>query len=361
MKRYIVIYCFTVLFLVAAIISTLTSTSANALQLQITDPADNKVYDITQQNHTITISANGTVKSISFSDEIIGAICFDSAFTFLAVRNDAQNISRYVFMSYNATNGNIVTLATDIIVNKNAVSFCGDESGNFYLLDSTDNRTIHILSQKSKSRINTDNTVYQMLYVGNNELLVFTDCETGCITNGSYRSLSSLCPATPCTYYGENTVVDAQGTEYLYENSKFEKITPPTENNDTSPIPSGTQYITSINETHITITQGTTFAKLYKELGLNKCDLTVCKPDGKIIDSGILGTGMTAKFNGKSLQIIVMGDVTGEGNINSRDLKAVMKHLSGESMLQGDYLRAADLYSDKIINTKDLVKLSNLY
>lgn len=354
-KSYLLFFLTVSLFL-----CVFSDTGICALQLNATDPVDNKTYTISQENRTVTINTDGSVKSIPFAYPITDAVCFNKHLTFLATDEKSQDKHHYVFMYYNANNNDANTIVTDISVSREPVSFCADESGNIYLLDSN-NKTIHIISQNGNRSINTNCTVYQLLYMGNNELLVFTDSGTACISVGSYKVISDLRVATPCIYVSSTKVADTQGTEYVYENSVFEKIVPPTEENTTTPLPSDTQYITAISDSYITITQGTTFAKLYKELGLKKADLTVCKPDGPVVDSGTLGTGMTAKFNGYTLQIIVLGDLTGEGNINSRDLKALMKHLSGESLLKGAYLEAADLYADNIVNTKDLLALSRLY
>ena len=353
--------CISLLLASIVLISMFTGTDICASQLKVCDPVNNKTYSISQSNRSVTIASDGKSESISFSEEIIDAVCFDSKFTILAKRPESQNVFHYTLMSYNAQNGDITTLATTIAVNNKAVSFCGDENGNFYLLDNKDNTAIHILSQTGNRVINTNTPVYQLLYMGNNEILVFTSKGTSCIANGIYTMLSTICPATPCSYLAKNKLADSNAVQYIYENSQLTKIVPTTEENDALPLPADSQHITEISQTHITITKGTTFAALYKELGIKKADLTVCKPDGKIVDSGTLGTGMTAKFSGYTLQIIVLGDLTGEGNINSRDLKVLMKHLNEESLLEGAYLKAADLYTDNTVNTKDLLALSKIY
>ena len=58
---------------------------------------------------------------------------------------------------------------------------------------------------------------------------------------------------------------------------------------------------------------------------------------------------------------IVRGDVTGEGNVNSRDEGLLFKHLLGQQKLNGVYKIAADINRDKKISNADLVLLSRIY
>ena len=106
------------------------------------------------------------------------------------------------------------------------------------------------------------------------------------------------------------------------------------------------------------ITVGTTVAQLKKKLSYN-CDFTLYYK-GKIRKTGNVGTGMTAVFSNDAGEaqytVIVKGDCTGEGNVNSRDKKAVFDYILGEkSVLNGVYFTAADMNSDLVIDTKDLL------
>lgn len=80
--------------------------------------------------------------------------------------------------------------------------------------------------------------------------------------------------------------------------------------------------------------------------------------------SGNIGTNdiVSIKHSGKSKNytLIVMGDVTGEGSINSRDVYAIFDHLLGYKELKGSYKTAGDLNYDKRISNVDLVKISKL-
>lgn len=74
--------------------------------------------------------------------------------------------------------------------------------------------------------------------------------------------------------------------------------------------------------------------------------------------SGNVGTAMTAVFSSGSgsitFELSVDGDLTGEGNRNSRDLTIVMDYLIGAADFNGVYTIAADLSDDGIVDTVDL-------
>ena len=60
------------------------------------------------------------------------------------------------------------------------------------------------------------------------------------------------------------------------------------------------------------------------------------------------------------LRFIVKGDVTGEGNVNSRDENAMFSHLLNTQKLKGIYKLAADLNFDKKLTNADLVLISRI-
>ena len=83
---------------------------------------------------------------------------------------------------------------------------------------------------------------------------------------------------------------------------------------------------------------------------------------GKEIKSGKLGTGARAIFSKGDktydFTFVVAGDLTGEGNSNSRDISLLTNYLLGEENLAGVYLKAADLNNDGEVNALDLLILN---
>lgn len=79
--------------------------------------------------------------------------------------------------------------------------------------------------------------------------------------------------------------------------------------------------------------------------------------DGALKTSGNVGTAMTAVFTagGSSVtfELSVVGDLTGEGNCNSRDINTLLDYLIGTTDFNGVYLLSADLSDDGKIDAVD--------
>lgn len=84
-------------------------------------------------------------------------------------------------------------------------------------------------------------------------------------------------------------------------------------------------------------------------------DVRIFTADGNEITSGIIKTGYSVSYKSSSYAVCVTGDVTGEGKSNSRDTKAIMKHIIGKEKLNGCFLRSADMNGDGKTDTRDLV------
>lgn len=84
----------------------------------------------------------------------------------------------------------------------------------------------------------------------------------------------------------------------------------------------------------------------------------VYKSDGTIAKSGKLKTGFTTFMDSQHWTIAVCGDVTGEGNVNSKDVTLLQKYLCGNETLSGAFLKAADFNLDGKVDNRDLVLIS---
>ena len=80
--------------------------------------------------------------------------------------------------------------------------------------------------------------------------------------------------------------------------------------------------------------------------------------DGSVKTSGSVGTAMTAVFssggNEYTFELSVNGDLTGEGNSNSRDVNLLLDYLIGAADFNGVYTVAADLSNDGRIDAVDV-------
>ncbi len=112
------------------------------------------------------------------------------------------------------------------------------------------------------------------------------------------------------------------------------------------------------------IPAGATLAQLKKNIRHDGYQVQFFR-NGSAVKSGNCGTAMTAVFDSDNarytFELSVVGDLTGEGNVNSRDLTVLMEYLIGKSRFNGVYEISADLSGDGSIDVKDLALLHRAY
>ena len=79
------------------------------------------------------------------------------------------------------------------------------------------------------------------------------------------------------------------------------------------------------------------------------------------INDGNIETGYSIKVNGKSYQIIILGDVTGDGDINIGDVSKLYNTYKGKTSLTGIYSEAGKITNNSNITLGDIAKLYNFY
>lgn len=81
--------------------------------------------------------------------------------------------------------------------------------------------------------------------------------------------------------------------------------------------------------------------------------------DGNVsFNTAHIGTGTIATFkDGSQYTVMIYGDITGDGVINSADLLRLRKHLLGTDPLSGAYADASNIAIDNQINSADLLRL----
>lgn len=119
------------------------------------------------------------------------------------------------------------------------------------------------------------------------------------------------------------------------------------------------------NNTILGVESGTTLAQFKKNISYTGTIYAV-KNTGVSIKSGKVATGtkiylMNADTELDCLTIIIKGDLTGEGNVNSNDVQQAYNYLLGENNLDEYALLALDLMNkDGDINLVDLILLNRL-
>ncbi len=86
--------------------------------------------------------------------------------------------------------------------------------------------------------------------------------------------------------------------------------------------------------------------------------VTVNNSSGAAVTSGKIKTGYKLCYGNTSYTIIVMGDVTGEGNVKTNDITTLMNYFIGSISLDDIYILAADYNMDGTTDNKDLVLIA---
>lgn len=162
----------------------------------------------------------------------------------------------------------------------------------------------------------------------------------------------------------ENINISSLNEESDNQNSYDISSNPDETENENSDIQTANYSISSDEYTFsddiiIGVSQGTTIAKFKSNVNYYSNTVKFTDHNGKIKTSGQLGTGWKVDFLSKnktvSYYIIISGDVTGEGNINSRDITALSDYLLEKSELSKYELYAADINNDNTVNSPDLL------
>lgn len=118
------------------------------------------------------------------------------------------------------------------------------------------------------------------------------------------------------------------------------------------------------NENFISgITIGATVESLSKLLS-ETCigaSISMTNSDGNVKTTGVIGTGDTITItNGEvtsTYNIVIYGDVSGDGEVTVLDLLKIQKHILGYTLLNGAFNKAADASHDSEITVLDLLKV----
>lgn len=117
-----------------------------------------------------------------------------------------------------------------------------------------------------------------------------------------------------------------------------------------------------LGDTVITgITPGTGASSVLANISAGSGTVKVLKADGTE-NTGAVGTGnkIAVYANGtlvKQYDVVIYGDINGDGKISVVDLVMMQKQILGTSQLSGAYAAAADISRDGKVSVKDLVLL----
>ncbi len=346
-----------ILLIAIPLCSLVSAYSAQTAKFHITDTHDDTKYTISCTDSKVTIRSSSDSADFYIDNAIRGVICYNGTFTFLCTMEKESGDFRYIVYFYNIQSTNLHFYATDCNADKDNRIFASDKNNNIYLTDSFDRRILYKYSENSsKITVICPEIIRQLMCIDGEGVLAFTVSGVYTLKDNCFAKIPDINPVPPCQYIGKNTISDTNGIKFIYKNSSLSTVS---DNDDTKPDTASSDI--TIKDNFIYIPSGTTYAELYKTFDVNKGDFCISKQDFSPLVSGKLGTGMTATYGNDKYTIIVTGDLTGEGNVNTKDLKTLMKHLTGELILSKTALKASDVNSDNFVNTKDLLALSRLY
>ena len=180
----------------------------------------------------------------------------------------------------------------------------------------------------------------------------------------SYFDLGSACSALYAyngTIYAasDNAQVSAvKLTELIVTQNKTTE--PPAANNKT--ISSKVYKIDNKNYYISGIASPATLSQFKSNMKYDGYKLTFYRNDKKQT-TGLVGTAMTAVFEGDDsliYELAVRGDITGEGNVNSRDVDELIDYLLDKLRFNGVYSIAADVSGDNKVDILDLAILCRM-
>ena len=82
-------------------------------------------------------------------------------------------------------------------------------------------------------------------------------------------------------------------------------------------------------------------------------DVEITKPDGTVITEGLVGTGYKIKTGGKTYTAIKLGDVNGDGTVDTVDRAMIKRFINNTYTLEGNNRTAGDINLDNTVDTVD--------
>lgn len=313
----------------------------------------NMFTDIVNSDDNLIVDKNGYIYINRSKDKIE---VYNKTGNFVKTIN--QQFTSIINMNgycYGSTQNKLCKLSKDGVdcTIKHKESSIARKISDNYLYFSSGN--IYKLSDKLRKVMTLDNigsnticeTSKYLVYLNNNYLQAYD--KTDYQLKYQYSTDSAVANITAC---GENiyNITQDYNTESNNANDIFNESTS-IENNENIATVSINNF--DIIDNYIVVKQGTTFSDFKNEFGSDYVTYT-----NKSYETA--GTDDLICIMNKQYSVVVMGDVTGEGNINSRDIYAIMDHILDYDKLDGIFKFAGDINGDKTITNIDLVMTSQL-
>nr|WP_302119675.1 dockerin type I repeat-containing protein [uncultured Ruminococcus sp.] len=346
-----------------------------ALVLEDTFTNKYSVYSLNTDNGNVFQSTfsneNFRTDSFSVSDNCIYYIKTDSAYAYVACVNLSSDKKTKITFGQNVNE----------VFNNNGKSYARLYDGSICKLSQTSstrvanagefrnisnvgiNKVINedgfVVSLSDNSRVYVSNAEFGKVSASDNKVFSVVNYHLSRKTSDKTQSVSIPDTAKAVvSYKNQCGVLLDNGTVQVYESSDFDEKKTADNNNHSDLSNSDNQAVISDYIFSDGIIYGVYSGETVADFKAKTSADAVYKSDGSVAKSGKLKTGFTTVMNSKTYTIAVCGDVTGEGNVNSKDVTLLQKHLCGNAKLSGAFLKAADFNLDGKVDNRDLVLIS---
>ena len=199
-------------------------------------------------------------------------------------------------------------------------------------------------------------------YVSDYELVVDKSTSYVIVTAKTSSSSASVSGAGRVTLTGDTTVINIKVTAPSGDVRTYSITVSKAENGQSQ------QGETKLSSTEYTfddcvrgIGEKVSYSTFIKKVTVTGGRLEVVNAEGSAITSGTMSTGMKAVLydsKGEKLSeyaVVIRGDTSGDGKINSADALAIQKHIVESRPLKNTYLDAADINGDGRVNSLDVL------
>ena len=334
----------------------------------------NKDYCVAELDNT-----NGNINYYSFTLPI-----YYNKNSFSATNNSIyfmRSDNLYTFVTEFSKNGehinnyNFETNAIELFSN-NSNTYCRLDNGKIYQLVNGSSKyclTIDITNELYNCGVNmvadTEGNIYSLtdnkiikttalglnqIFANNSKIKYIDNCN---IINENNEIFNVKEKPMMIAGFNNNTFVIDINCKYLIISDKEFKTENTTNPKSTETINNITDIEYKIDSNNIIygIANSTTISEFKSKFPF---DITIKGANNKIVTRGNLKTGQTVECDNELYSISVNGDITGEGNVNTKDITAIIDYRLGKTNLDGAYKKAADYNIDGKINNIDIVSIA---
>ncbi len=343
------------LLVIALLLIFVSLLNTNAAEnVTVCDPAYNTLYTVSFDDNYVSISSDTYNVSFENTNHLFACDVYGGVFHFLGYSHTEDSSEQTVIYSYDIRSGDSNQTAVNTKASLSPRNFAVSEKGDCFFVSRFENKNLCILSKNGTLKTTTlKGTINQIICHDGITVNVITSDGLFVLKGSDAVKVSDTPPETPLIYTDSKTLKAYDGKDYHF----FEGVLTTSQGETPS---AHTPEIT-FEDSFCIVPQGITFAKLRDSLGAHKDSFSVFDKDSKEITSGHLGTGMEIRYKSQTFTIIIYGELTSEGNINSRDLKLMMKFITGEEAPDKAQTKSADINCDGNITVKDLLLLSKMY